>query len=55
MKLNVTEVMRIKKHGRWSSDSFLTCIYEKIAGLTTGVSRKMATNIRFYNVAVFSD
>ena len=53
LKLNGIDVMLIKKYGRWSRDTFLTCTHEQIAGLATGVSKTMAREIKFYNIAGF--
>lgn len=53
LKLNGVDIILIKKYGRWSSDTFLTCIHEQIAGLATGISSAMARDIKFYNIAGF--
>lgn len=38
LNLNGIYKMLIKKHGRWSSETFLTCIHEQIAGLVSVIS-----------------
>ena len=52
MQLNGIDATIIKKHGRWSSNTFLTYIHEQIGALTAGVSHKMATYIPFYNFSM---
>lgn len=50
MKLNGMDDIIIKKHGRWSSDTFLTYIHTQIGALTAGVSKAMLQYIPFCNV-----
>jgi hypothetical protein len=50
MKLNGIDDTIIKKHGRWSSDTFLTYIHTQIGALTAGVSKAMCKYIPFCNV-----
>jgi len=50
MKLNGIDPVIIQKHGRWSSDTFMTYIHSQIGALTTGVSRLMLQHIPFVNV-----
>lgn len=50
MKLNGIDTVTIKKHGRWSSETFMTYIHTQIGALMAGVSAKMANYIPFVNV-----
>ena len=50
MKLNGVDSIIIKKHGRWSSNTFLDYIHEQIGAFTTGVAARMSTYIPFYNM-----
>jgi hypothetical protein len=49
MKLNGVDTITIKKHGRWSSNTFLDYIHEQIGALTAGVAARMAIYIPFHN------
>ena len=49
MKLNGVDSITIKKHGRWSSNTFLDYIQEQIGALTAGVATQMSRYIPFYN------
>jgi hypothetical protein len=50
MKLNGVDTITIKKHGRWSSNTFLDYIHEQIGALTAGVATQMSRYIPFYNI-----
>jgi hypothetical protein len=50
MKLNGVDTITIKKHGRWSSNTFLDYIQEQIGALTAGVATRMSRYIPFYNI-----
>ena len=50
MHLNGVSRDTIRKMGRWSSDTFLMYIHEQISAFSTGVSKKMATEIGWHNV-----
>jgi hypothetical protein len=50
MKLNGVDTITIKKHGRWSSNTFLDYIHEQIGALTAGVATQMSKYIPFYNI-----
>jgi hypothetical protein len=50
MKLNGVDTITIKKHGRWSSNTFLDYIQEQIGALTAGVATKMSRYIPFFNI-----
>jgi hypothetical protein len=50
MKLNGVDTITIKKHGRWSSNTFLDYKQEQIGALTAGVATKMSRYIPFYNI-----
>jgi hypothetical protein len=41
----------IMKIGRWTGLTFLTYIHAQIDALNTGLAQRMATRIRFVNVA----
>ena len=51
MKLNGIDPITIKKHGRWSSNTFLQYIHEQIGFLTLDVAARMSRYIPFTNVA----
>jgi hypothetical protein len=51
MKLNGIDTITIKKHGRWSSNTFLEYIHEQIGAFTAGVSKQMSQYIPFQNMA----
>ena len=42
---------KIMKLGRWTNNTFLTCIHAQIGALTVGVATAMATLLHFCNVA----
>ena len=49
--LNNVPADRIKKVGRWRSDTWLTYIHSQIASLTYGLSRTMSRPVLFHNIA----
>ena len=51
LKVADMDIVIIKKYGRCSSDTFLTCIHEKISSLRHGVSKKMTIPRDFFNIA----
>ena len=51
MHLNGCSPIQIRKQGRWSSDTFLMCIHEQVAAFSAGISKKMATDIQWRNIA----
>jgi hypothetical protein len=51
MKLNGIDTITIKKHGRWSSNTFLEYIHEQIGAFTAGVAKQMSQYIPFHNMA----
>jgi hypothetical protein len=51
MKLNGIDTITIKKHGRWSSNTFLEYIHEQIGAFTAGVAERMSHFIPFHNMA----
>jgi hypothetical protein len=51
MKLNGIDTITIKKHGRWSSNTFLEYIHEQIGAFTAGVAKQMSRYIPFQNMA----
>jgi hypothetical protein len=50
MKLSGASVSTIMQVGWWSSLTYLTYIHSQIGALTAGLSRLMATQVRFQNV-----
>ena len=54
MKLNGIDSITIKKHGRWSSNTFLEYIHEQIGAFTAGVAAQMSHYIPFHNMAAMS-
>lgn len=50
LKLNGANMLTIIHYGRWMSLSFMSCIHNQIAYLTTPVSRLMAQPIPFLNI-----
>jgi hypothetical protein len=50
MKLNGEDRDTIRKHGRWSSDTFLMYIHEQIAAFSSGISKRMSRHIPFINL-----
>jgi hypothetical protein len=51
LKLQGVEDSTIMKIGRWTGLTFLTYIHLQIGALNTGLAQRMATRIRFVNVA----
>jgi hypothetical protein len=51
MQLNGIDATIIKKHGRWSSNTFLEYIHEQIGAFTAGVAARMSNYIPFHNMA----
>jgi hypothetical protein len=51
MHLNGISPITIRKQGRWSSDTFLMYIHEQVSAFSSGVSKAMATQIGFRNIA----
>ena len=49
MKLNGVDSITIKKHGRWSSNTFMMYIHEQIGAVMQGISTKMSSYIPFHN------
>jgi hypothetical protein len=50
MKLNGEDHDTIHKQGRWSSDTFLMCIHERVAAFSSGISKQMSQRIPFTNL-----
>jgi len=51
MKLNGIDSITIKKHGRWSSNTFMDYIHEQIGAFTTGLAARMSQYIPFHNMS----
>ena len=51
MHLNGCSDLKIRKQGRWRSDTFLMYIHEQISAFSTGVSLKMSQDIKFRPIA----
>ena len=51
LKLNGATDTTIMKMGRWTSLTFLQYIHNQIAHLSTDLSTKMSTNLKFQNIA----
>jgi hypothetical protein len=51
MHLNNIDRDKIRKQGRWSSDTFLMYIHEQILAFSHGLSTKMSKEIGFHNIA----
>ena len=51
LKLNGQPDSTIMKLGRWTTNTFLTCIHAQIGALTAGVATAMTTLLHFHNVA----
>ena len=51
MKLNGIDSVTIKKHGRWSSNTFMDYIHEQIGAFTVGLAARMSLYIPFRNVS----
>jgi hypothetical protein len=50
MHLNHIDRDKIRKQGRWSSDTFLMYIHEQISAFSTGLALKMSTDIGWHNI-----
>jgi hypothetical protein len=50
MHLNNIDRDKIRKQGRWSSDTFLMYIHEQISAFSTGLALKMSTEIGWHNI-----
>jgi hypothetical protein len=50
MHLNHIDRDKIRKQGRWSSDTFLMYIHEQISAFSTGLAMKMSTEIGWHNI-----
>ena len=48
------DTMTIQKHGRWSSNAFMTHTHEQIAHLGKNVAKNMSKERQFFNVAGFT-
>ena len=51
LKLGNIDIIRIKKYGCWSLDTFLEYIHKEISALCVNVSKTMATPHNAFNVA----
>jgi hypothetical protein len=51
MHLNGIDRDKIRKQGRWSSDTFLMYIHEQISAFSAGLSSRMSQNIGWFNMA----
>jgi hypothetical protein len=50
MHLNGIDRDKIRKQGRWSSDTFLMYIHEQISTFSTGIALKMSAEIGWHNI-----
>lgn len=50
MHLNGVNHDKIRKMGRWSSDTFLMYIHEQVSAFSAGLSKKMAKEIGWHNI-----
>ena len=50
MHLNNIDRDKIRKQGRWSSDTFLMYIHEQISAFSSGLASKMSTEIGWHNI-----
>jgi hypothetical protein len=50
MHLNGIDRDKIRKQGRWSSDTFLMYIHEQISAFSIGLALKMSTEIGWHNI-----
>jgi hypothetical protein len=50
MHLNHIDRDKIRKQGRWSSDTFLMYIHEQISAFSIGLATKMSTEIGWHNI-----
>jgi integrase len=50
MHLNNIDRDKIRKQGRWSSDTFLMYIHEQISAFSAGISARMSQSIGWFNI-----
>jgi hypothetical protein len=50
MHLNNIDSDKIRKQGRWSSDTFLMYIHEQISAFSSGLARTMSKEIGWHNI-----
>jgi hypothetical protein len=50
MHLNNIDRDKIRKQGRWSSDTFLMYIHEQISAFSAGLAMQMSTQIGWHNI-----
>jgi hypothetical protein len=50
MHLNNIDRDKIRKQGRWSSDTFLMYIHEQISAFSAGLAMQMSTEIGWHNI-----
>jgi hypothetical protein len=50
MHLNNIDRDKIRKQGRWSSDTFLMYIHEQISAFSAGLATQMSTEIGWHNI-----
>jgi hypothetical protein len=50
MHLNNIDRDKIRKQGRWSSDTFLMYIHEQISTFSAGLSAKMSKSVGWFNI-----
>ena len=50
MHLNNIDRDKIRKQGRWSSDTFLMYMHEQISAFSHGLSTQMSKEIGFHNI-----
>ena len=50
MHLKGIDSAKIRKQGRWSSDTFLMYIHEQISAFSAGLASKMSTEIGWHNI-----
>jgi hypothetical protein len=48
--LNDIDRDKIRKQGRWSSDTFLMYIHEQISAFSTGLSARMSQGVGWFNI-----
>ena len=50
MHLNGIDRDKIRKQGRWSSDTFLMYIHEQISAFSAGLSARMSLDVGWFNM-----
>ena len=50
MHLNGIDRDKIRKQGRWSSDTFLMYIHEQISAFSAGLSARMSVDVGWFNM-----